>query len=151
MAVLVIESWIKSAFPGIEQTTTGSIIALVRTTLLLLMVLGLLIVWTMYYLNVQVITNERIIDINQRSLLHHETTELSLLNVQDVTTEISGVIANVIGYGSVQVQTAGEQQNFIFEQVDNPHRIARTILSLHEKLREQYDKEIAEAANHKTH
>lgn len=94
-------------------------------------VLGLLIVWTLYYLNLQIVTNERIIDINQRGMLHHETTEFNIAVIQDATTEIKGVLGNIFNFGNVRVQTAGEQQNFVFDHVADPKHVAQTIITLH--------------------
>jgi hypothetical protein len=87
----------------------------------------------MYYLNVQIVTNERIVDIDQSGLLRHETSELHMQKIEDVTTEIVGPMANFFNYGNIYVQTAGERNKFSFESVANPHGLAKAILELYER------------------
>lgn len=66
-----------------------------------------LIIWINYYLDVWVITNRRIIDIEQHRLFHREVSEISLDRVQNVTVEIPGLIATFLEFGNIKIQTAG--------------------------------------------
>jgi len=81
----------------------------------------------------QIITNVRIVDVNQVSLLHREVSELNISNVQDVSSEITGVLGTMLTYGDVLVQTAGVQQKFVFEKVAHPESIKKLLLDLYEK------------------
>lgn len=83
-----------------------------------------------YYLDVWVVTNVRIIDIEQRQLFSRVISEHKLEKIQDITAEINGIIPTFLDYGEVFVQTAGEQQRFIFKQVSNPQNVKRKITSL---------------------
>ena len=141
--VLAGSAFLKSNFIILSSGKGEIFFNIVISAFLILTALGLLIVWTMYYLNVQMVTNERIIDINQKSIIHHETTEFSLGKVQDVTTEINGVLANFFGYGNVFVQTAGTEQNFTFDHVASPHKIAKTVLALTSKASAHYKRNLA--------
>jgi|SRR3989344_4220558 len=135
LAVIVISgtNYLGQHISFFSNETARAIISIFNSAFLILAFLGLLIVWTIYYLNVQMVTNERIIDINQKSIIHHESTELGLDKVQDVTTEIKGPFANIFNYGNVFVQTAGTEQNFIFDHVASPQVIAKTVLALADK------------------
>ena len=66
------------------------------------------VLWTDYYLDVWLITTERLIDIQQRGLFDRTISELSLNNVQDVTIEIRGIIPTLLKFGNLKVQTASE-------------------------------------------
>lgn len=99
--------------------------------------LGFFIISTLYYLNIHVITNQRIVDIDQPGLLQHVVAELHLNQIQDVTAEIQGLMENVFNYGDVYVQTAGETERFIFSKIPNPTAVTKLILDLYEKLPEQ--------------
>jgi uncharacterized membrane protein YdbT with pleckstrin-like domain len=92
-----------------------------------------------YYLDAWVLTTERILNIEQRGLFSRTVSELDLARVQDVTSEITGIIPSMLGYGFVYVQTAGEQERFIFEQISRPHEVRKRILELVEadQIREQ--------------
>lgn len=133
----ILEVLVKINFPQATEGIAEKLFGIFRTVWLMTATLGLFVIWTLYYLNVQVITNERIVDINQVGLLFHKTSELNLDRFQDVKTEIKGPLANIFNYGDVHVQTAGEEQNFIFEQIANPHQVARLILELYEELRKK--------------
>lgn len=132
LAVVVVAgmTYLKQNFGFFAAGTPQKIIDVFVSVFLILVALGLLIVWTMYYLNVQMVTNKRIIDINQKSIIHHESTELRLEKVQDVTTEIKGPLANLFNYGNVFIQTAGTEQNFVFDHVSSPMVVAKTVLTL---------------------
>lgn len=86
--------------------------------------------FTDYYLDINIVTNDRIIDINQKGLFGRAVSELDLTRVQDVHSEIKGIIPTMLNYGSVEVQTAASEENFHFEQVPDPHKVRQRILEL---------------------
>ncbi len=83
-----------------------------------------------YYLDVWVITNERIINIEQKGLFKREISELRLEKVQDLTTEIGGIISTLFDFGDLYVQTAGKRERFLFKSIPHPERIKDVILVL---------------------
>jgi len=123
--------------PGLKNAPYAQIVNLIKSIYLMFLVLGLLIVWVMYYLNVQIITNERIVDITQVSLLHHTISELHLSRIEDVTAEVNGIFPTFLNYGNLYVQTAGETERFEFEKIPNPAQVNKLILDLYEKLPEE--------------
>jgi len=76
-----------------------------------LWMLGLLMViftiWTTYYLDLWILTNQRIIDIEQFSLFNREIKTLMMKTVQDVQIDVLGVFQTLLGFGTLRVQTAG--------------------------------------------
>lgn len=84
--------------------------------------------WTSHYLDIWIITDRRIVDIDQKSLFHREISTLRMERVQDVTFEINGIVATVFGFGDVHVQTAGETKGFIIKGVAQPERIKNLIV-----------------------
>lgn len=107
---------------------------LVALASLLLWVL-FFVVFLDYYLDVWIVTNERIIDIRQKGLFRREISELPLGNVQDLTTEIAGVIPTLYDFGDLYVQTAGKRERFIFMSIPHPERVRDIILLLSEKAK----------------
>lgn len=69
----------------------------------------LFLAWMDYYLDMWVITNERIIDAEQHGLFHREISEIPLSRVQDVTVEVEGIIETLLKFGTIKIQTAGER------------------------------------------
>ena len=107
-----------------------------------LLALASLFVWAFlfiilidYYLDVWIVTDERIVDIEQRGLFRREVSELLLENIQDLTTEITGVIPTVFDYGNLYIQTAGKRERFQFQSIPHPERVRDLILVLSEEKR----------------
>lgn len=98
--------------------------------------IALFIILTLYYLNINVVSDQRIVDIDQRSLLYREVSELNIETIEDVTTETKGLFGNIVNYGTVFIQTAGARERFEFNNVPQPDAIASLILQLYE----QHDK-----------
>jgi hypothetical protein len=88
------------------------------------------IVWIDYYLDVWIVTDQRIVNIEQRGLFRREISELEHSKIQDVTTEIHGIIATILKFGYVFIQTAGEKSRFVFKQVPNPVLVRTLIMKL---------------------
>ena len=99
-----------------------------------------------YWLDVWLLTNRRIINIEQKGLFSRTTSELHLYRIQDVTAEVTGFTRSVLDYGMVYIQTAGEQERFIFEEVPHPNEISKNILALAEKDRKEHLEAAMEAA-----
>ncbi|NTU98997.1 PH domain-containing protein [Candidatus Falkowbacteria bacterium] len=95
-----------------------------------------------YYLDVWIITNERIINIEQNGFFSRTISEERLFRIQDVTSEVKGVLPTVFKYGNVIVQTAAEKNRFNFEQVSAPDEVRDIIIRLAEADRERQSSEI---------
>jgi hypothetical protein len=91
------------------------------------------ITWIDYYFDVWIITNERIINIEQKNLFIRTTSEVTLTRVQDVTATIGGFFPTLLDFGDVLVQTAGEQEHFHFRNVPNPEAYKEEIMLLVKK------------------
>ena len=86
------------------------------------------VVWTNHFLDVVVVTNLHIIDIEQISMWHREISMLSLDKVQDISSETKGMIASLLQYGDLEIQTAGSISNFILKGVEQPDLIRQKIM-----------------------
>jgi len=103
------------------------------------------ILWLDFYLDAWIVTNERIINIDQKGFFNREISELKLTKIQDVTSEIVGVIPTILGYGDIYVQTAAEVERFKFSQIPNPNEVKNIIVQLQEKERKSEELELGEA------
>jgi membrane protein YdbS with pleckstrin-like domain len=86
--------------------------------------------FTDYYLDTWIVTNERIINIEQKGLFSRITSELHLNEVQDVTSETHGFLETFLTYGDVYIQTAATRERFNFKNVDNPTEVKAAIIRL---------------------
>lgn len=80
--------------------------------------------------NVQIVTDERIVDIDFSNLIYKEVSDANIDKIQDVTYKMGGVARTLFNYGDVLVQTASEVPNFEFDAVPNPARVAKILQDL---------------------
>ena len=91
-----------------------------------------------YYLDIWVVTNDRLIAVEQQGLFSRTISEMDLWLVQDVTSEINGIGATIFSYGTLSVQSAAEKARFHFENVHNPNGIRQRILDLADEDRKYH-------------
>lgn len=82
----------------------------------LFLVESFFISWVHLYYDIWIVTNRRIIDIEQKSLFNREISEFMIGRVQDVTTDVPSLFATLLGYGNITIQTAGEM-NFTVHSI----------------------------------
>ena len=95
-----------------------------------------------YYLDVWIITNERIIDIQQRGFFSRVISEHKLFRIQDVTSEVHGFFPTMLRFGDVHVQTAGAKQRFHFDEIPHPTKIRDIIIKLVQRKKKEMQQEI---------
>lgn len=110
------------------------------------LLLGALLVFVFYYLSLQIITDRRMVDVDQSGLFRRKVTEIQIENVEEVTSRAHGILATVFGFGDVTVQTSSAQIDFIFENVAQPEQIKKLILDIYEQHRKMAVK-VAEVPN----
>lgn len=91
-----------------------------------------------YYLDLWIVTNDRIIDMEQHGLFRRTTTELDLFRIQDVSANIAGVFGTLFNYGDVTVKTASSNLNIVFRNVPNPNTIREDLIRLADEDRKYH-------------
>ena len=120
-------------FPLVEGTSWEGLLVLALSTYYLFFWLFFAYAWVDYYLDLWIITDERIVNIEQLGLFNRVISEQSLLRVQDVTSEVKGIFPTFLDYGHVFVQTAGEKERFVFAQVPSPDLVKKVVLQANEE------------------
>ncbi len=93
----------------------------------LILYLAVLILWMDNYLDMWIVTDERILDIEHIGIFKREVSEFLISHVQDVTIEIPGMLASFLKFGNIRVQTAGEKF-FESKDIPNPEKIKDLII-----------------------
>lgn len=119
--------------PALFEGQLGIVTALFTNVYLMFLLVGLFIIFVLYYLNIHVVTNIRIVDIDQTGLFNHTVSELRLEKIEDVTSETKGVLGTLFNFGTVYVQTAGAKERFEFENIPDPAMVSKMILDLYSK------------------
>ena len=110
----------------------GNIIILGESVYLLLILALLLYGFIDYYLDIYIVTDRRIVDIEQNGFFNRQISELYLREVQDVKAKVDGFFPTTLHYGQVIIQTAGKTENFTFDSVPHPYAVSKMIMDLHE-------------------
>lgn len=120
-------------YPALLQAIGYQTVLFIETTAIIFTWLYAFLIWIDYYLDVWIITDQRIVNIEQKGLFLRAASELQLSKIQDVTTDVVGLIPTVLNYGDVFVQTAGEKERFRFRQVPDPYALKGLIMELYKK------------------
>ncbi len=130
---------LKTLFPAVFVNNIGrAVIYLVSGLYTLSVWLFFFTSFVNYWLDMWIVTNDRLIDIRQDGLFARTVAELDLYRVQDVTSECKGLFATAFDYGNVYVQTAGAKQRFVFFNIPRPHHIREEILRLADEDRKYH-------------
>lgn len=143
---------IRAVLLGLLDKSGMAIFDVLFYTVNAVMILIFSIIFHNYYLSIQIVTSERIIDVDQRGLFNREVNALSVNNIQDVNYKKSGFWGTLLNFGNVIVQTAGaagdstdgKVSGFVFENVPNPSYISTQVMALCQK--DQHDNIVKAAA-----
>ena len=116
-----------------SNLATGAIIVL--GSIYLLSILGYAYVsWIDYYMDLFIITNERVLRLEQAVLFSQKISETSFQHIQDVSSQVRGFINSFLNIGTIYIETAGDRENFSFTHVKDPAAITAMILELQKNM-----------------
>lgn len=78
-----------------------------------------------------VLTEEALLQVKKPSLFANKVSQLNLQHIADVTVH-QDTIGALFGFGSITVETPGEQANYEFSVIKNPREAAKEIIEAHE-------------------
>jgi uncharacterized membrane protein YdbT with pleckstrin-like domain len=115
------------------HTFSDQIFAVFLVAVLILVALITLLAVVVFLRNRLILTDKRMIQVTLNGLLNETVSQLTLDHVQDVKAGQHGFFPQVLDYGDVEVETAGEVDNFVFRQAPDPNSICAFIIRLHEQ------------------
>ena len=126
--------YISIKYLGYELGEFQAVVTL-ALSLYILSVLGFFITsFIKNYLDTGIITDQRIMDIEQNGIFNRTISEQNLIRVQDVTAKQEGMWQTFLGFGDIFIETAGDVPNFDFHSVPNPHPTSQKILEFHQNI-----------------
>lgn len=93
-----------------------------------------------FHLDLWIITNDRLLDMEQKTLFSRVITEIDLYQIQDATSEVSGFFPSIFNYGNIHLQTAGAMNKILFKNVANPNKLREAILDLAAEDKKYHEK-----------
>lgn len=119
----------------------GALSPAIIAVVLILAVLSLIMTAIAAYLyksNVVLITSDKIAQLLYLTIFDRKLSQLSIGDVQDVTVRKKGIFPHLFNYGTIIVETSGEQENYYFSFTPDPHSASEAIVSAHEENLKQY-------------
>jgi membrane protein YdbS with pleckstrin-like domain len=131
VALLVVLLLIGIAFHGsITAIIPGPLFSLAMIAFAMVFSLFIYVYWVDNELDFYIVTNERIIAIEQLSFLNRTVRECSLDQVQEVNGFAKGLLENLLNFGSVTIRTASDTSEFKMDIAPQPLEHARIILNI---------------------
>lgn len=93
-----------------------------------------------FHLDLWIVTNDRLLDIEQKTLFARTISEVDLFQIQDITSEIHGIFPSIFNYGDIILQTAGAVPKFTFRSVADPNKLRELILNLAAEDKKHHEK-----------
>jgi uncharacterized membrane protein YdbT with pleckstrin-like domain len=89
--------------------------------------------WYGWWNTMLLLTNERVLFVEQRGFTSRKMSEALLSNIQFVTNEVKGIAHTVFNFGDVRIQTAGSAETLWLRELSDPYDIQQRITELQRK------------------
>jgi len=122
--------------PSVLQNLSGQAYTLMMGIIILaigLVAMILLLATYIYRQSRLVVSDKSLIQVIQRGLFIRKISRLSMSNVQDVQADHEGFLATIFNFGTLTVETAGEEDNFIFPLCPTPDTYADRVLEARQR------------------
>ncbi|MEI7653412.1 MAG: hypothetical protein WCJ70_04040 [bacterium] len=84
----------------------------------------------LWYYNLGLVTNKRIVDIDYFGISKRVTTEARIAKIADATAKVRGFFGQIFNYGEITVKTDGPIQNIEYDDVPDPELAVSIINAL---------------------
>lgn len=89
-------------------------------------------IW-IWYLNCYIITDQRIVDIDQKGTFRRQVAEIELGSIQEAVYETDGPLEALFNYGTVIIKTSSSGSIIAMEQVPAPEKVKKLISKIQDK------------------
>lgn len=129
---------IEEGYATIAGISTNTVAAAVSAFIGLLVIVASYLIGFIYQNNILVVTTDKVVQVIYRNLVDRKISQLSLGDLQDVTVDQRGLFARIFSYGTLVIETAGEQNNYNFSYAENPHECSSKLFGARENSIKKY-------------
>ncbi len=126
--LLLFVPWFFAVGYGVAGEYRG--IFILYTVIVCLYLVWKFVVW---YLNVYIVTDSRLIEIRRGGVFSKEVLETPIERILNVSFRTTGFLSTIFGYGDVMVQVVGLEQPIDLEDVPYPSAVKDFLWELHQK------------------
>lgn len=84
-------------------------------------VVGFIYAYVLWYFSIYIVTDQRIRQISQKGFFKKTVVDLGLDKIQSISYGVPGILAGLIGYGTILIQTG--VGDLVISQVSKPAKI----------------------------
>ncbi len=117
-------------YPLIRLRTVGMVIFLIALVFGVALIVRAVM---LYSLNALVITNERIVDVDQQGFFRRTVSEIEYDKIEDMTIQIRGMFGTLFHYGTLVLQTGAPTVTIELSGIKYPERVQELIRELREE------------------
>lgn len=99
--------------------------------------------WTFWYLDVWIITNNKLIDSQVVTFFVRRRAELGLEQIQDIRFTIPGTLATIFSCGNILIQSAAKESNFRLMFIPNPRQAVEEINKIIKRVKDDAQQPIS--------
>ena len=133
---LILANVLPANIPILQEPFLAAVFDFIITLIIIFIFYTAFLTWTHYYLDAYIVTNQRVLTIDQIDFFHRKVSEADIGNVQDIEVVVQGFFANTLNFGDVRVQTAGADQRILFlDNIPYPYKAKDIILQFAEANR----------------
>lgn len=101
-------------------------------TFILIIVAGLVGVrsWYGWWNTMMLLTNTRVLFVEQKGFTSRKMSEAMLSNIQFVTNEVKGLAHTMFNFGDIKIQTAGSVETLLLKEIIDPYEVQQAIMKL---------------------
>lgn len=114
-------------FPQLLEFNLKFILIFFLSLLLPILWTMIFLIITYYYLTYWVVTNQRTIYVKLTGLFNLSYASVSHDRIQDIVISIKGILPSIFRFGNLQIQTAGEMGQFVFDSIPEPEIVKQVI------------------------
>lgn len=153
MVLLLVGSYLimPLVYPNLRSETSYQLFVFLENLFFLMIWMFFFVVWVDYYFDVWIVTDQRIVNIEQKGLFSRVVSELELDKVQDITSDVKGVIPTFLNFGDLYVQTAAEMERFVFHNIPDPYSVKDMVMNLQKKQEAKEEHQFGEMLSKKIH
>lgn len=127
-----------------DNSMVYGILGIAAVAIVGMMLVIVFIATIIYYQSQIVLTDKTITQTLQTSLFSKKTSQLAISSVEDVTAHENGFFPTMLNYGSLLIETAGEQENFHFGYCPHADHYAKLVLEARQQFMGRRESEFRE-------
>lgn len=117
---------------GLNAANIGALGGLL-VVILFSLIVGISILAAIVYKKSRLIlTNQKVVLIKYDSIISRKVSQLNIGEVEDVNVSQPTIFDRIFKTGTVTIETAGEQNNYVLSQVEKPYEFAQKTIQMHE-------------------